>query len=261
VEQAQNTESEIAARTARPQTAEDIANIRAQSAQDIAGTKAASAETIAGDKGKNQSDLISQRSQAASDLEKQKQSGRKEIANMRASVQRELKADKGPAGSKVTPRIQAMADMAKSTLPHIDSLMAETKSVADLLGPAAGRYSEFMTGKVGAPNQRFAHYMDEVSFLDSAITLAHSQGRVSNLIYENFKRMFDSGKQSPENMMEALKVAKEWMTGYAQMGGGEATPSPVAGGGGVRVQQNSKGDYRYSTDGGKTWQMGKPPQQ
>lgn len=29
----------------------------------------------------------------------------------------------------------------------------------------------------------------------------------------------------------------------------------------VRVQQNSKGKFRYSTDGGKTWQNGKPPQQ
>jgi hypothetical protein len=32
------------------------------------------------------------------------------------------------------------------------------------------------------------------------------------------------------------------------------------GGGGIKVQQNSKGEYRYSTDDGKTWQSGKPPQ-
>jgi len=31
------------------------------------------------------------------------------------------------------------------------------------------------------------------------------------------------------------------------------------GGGNVRVQQNSKGEFRYTTDGGKTWQNGKPP--
>lgn len=30
--------------------------------------------------------------------------------------------------------------------------------------------------------------------------------------------------------------------------------------GGQRVQQNSKGEYRYTTDGGKTWQPGQPPQ-
>jgi len=29
----------------------------------------------------------------------------------------------------------------------------------------------------------------------------------------------------------------------------------------VKVQQNSKGEYRYSTDGGKTWNPGKPPNQ
>lgn len=32
----------------------------------------------------------------------------------------------------------------------------------------------------------------------------------------------------------------------------------IEAGGGTRVQQNSKGEFRYSKDGGKTWQAGKP---
>lgn len=38
------------------------------------------------------------------------------------------------------------------------------------------------------------------------------------------------------------------------------TPQGNTASGGLRVQKNSKGEFRYSTDGGKTWRNGKPPQ-
>ncbi len=230
-------EAERARRT--PETAEQ----KAEAAKDVIGAKTAATEEIIGKKADIAGEAAGKKAQTASDLEAQKQKNRKELQTMRGAIQRELKADKGAAGAggtKVTPRIQAMADMSRATLPRIDSLMGETQAVQDMLGPALGRWNDFWTGKVGAPNPRFAHYMDEMAFLESAITLAHSQGRVSNLIFEQFKKVFNSGKQAPENMMEALKVAKEWLSGYAEMAPSGIPNTPSGGKGVTHKFENGK---------------------
>jgi hypothetical protein len=125
------------------------------------------------------------------------------------------------------PVEQRTKDFAITTIPQINQLLQETDDIAGQLGPAAGRWNDFMTGKVGAPNPQFAHYIDEFRFLDSAITMAHSQGRISNVIFQQFKDMFATGYQSPENMKQALDVAREWMAAYATLGTpafGQQTP-------------------------------------
>jgi hypothetical protein len=172
-------------------------------------------------------DVENARADVTKTVEKEREDARSKQDNFRAETQKELKG-MSSGNARMSPVTQRMVDLSKTTLPQVDKIMDETTKVAAQLGPATGRWNEFMTGKVGAPNPEFAHYKDEVDFLDSAITLAHSQGRVSNAIYQTFKQMFDTGKQSPENMIEALKVAKEWLTNYANMGqpgGASATPS------------------------------------
>ena len=149
-------------------------------------------------------------------------------------------------------------DRAQVVLNETPRLLQETDAIANDLGPGAGRWNDFWQGKVGAGDPAFAHYKDEVAFVSTAVTLAHARGRMSNELFEHFQQMFDAGKQDADNMKEALTVAKEWLTGYANMG----EPGASATGGGnanaPKVQQNSKGEFRYSTDGGKTWQPGKP---
>src|SRR5262249_32470854 len=90
--------------------------------------------------------------------------------------------------------------------------------VKGMLGPASGRWNDFWQGKVGANDPVFAHYKDEIAFVSTAVTLAHARGRMSNELFEHFQQMFDAGKQDAANMKEALTVAKEWLTGYANMG-------------------------------------------
>lgn len=72
---------------------------------------------------------------------------------------------------------------------------------------------------------------------------------------------------TPEQMGQMMELAKTqrgdaWQqvrdsAGQAGVGNEVKYPDDLAGGG-VRVQQNSKGEFRYSNDGGKTWQAGKP---
>lgn len=135
----------------------------------------------------------------------------------------------------LSPVERRMRDMAITTIPHLQQALQETQRVASDLGPLVGRWNDFWTRGVGAPNAEFAHYMDEMTYLESAITLAHSQGRVSNLIYEQFQKMFAAGKQSPENMMQALQVSIDWMNSYANFG----TPQMGQGQGGHAPSPNS----------------------
>lgn len=209
----------IAATQARGESARDVATIagasreaaadtRGQAARDVAGTRAESALDVQGLKGTQGIAQEAERQQGRMALQAARSAMAQDVAHIRSAA----------TGARLGQVEQRMKDMAITTLPQIDKLMTQTQQVAGMLGPLAGRWNDFWTGKVGAPNPTFANYMDQMKFLESAITLAHSQGRVSNLIFAQFQQMFAAGYQSPENMMEALKVAKEWMSAYAAFG-------------------------------------------
>lgn len=167
------------------------------SEESIAADRMASAERIA--KGRN---LVSQ-----------------ENAKLKASMQNDPNA--------LTNAMKTQKQQAQATLPEIEKAQDETEKVAGLLGPVQGRWNDFMQGKVGAPSPEFAHYADEIGMISTAVTLAHARGRMSNELFEHFQKMFDAGKQSPENMIQALNVAHEWLSGYANMG----EPGSTVGGG------------------------------
>lgn len=76
---------------------------------------------------------------------------------------------------------------------------------------------------------------------------------------DTFEKIIGGLQKNPDATIASiegiLKTSSE-ITGQSRnkpAGGGNSGGTPW-------VQKNSKGDYRYSTDGGKTWQQGKPPQ-
>lgn len=144
--------------------------------------------------------------------------------------------------NKLTNAMKTMKQQAQATLPEIDKAINETLAVKDLLGPEAGRWNDFIQGKIGISDPRFAHYRDEIHMVSTAVTLAHARGRMSNELFESFQKMFDAGKQSPENMIQALDVAQEWLTGYAEMGEGGA---PSGGSKAAPVAGTVEGGYRF----------------
>jgi hypothetical protein len=186
VEDTNQTRTGIAADTNKTKT--DIESSREGATQKIAQERIASAERIA-----NGHNLVST-----------------EVARMRAAAQNDP--------NKLTVMMRTQKQQAQATLPAIDRALDETEKVANLLGPAAGRWSAFMQGEIGAPSPEYAHYADEIGFISTAVTLAHARGRMSNELFEHFQKMFDAGKQAPENMIQALNVAREWLSTYAGMG-------------------------------------------
>jgi len=210
---------------ARNQTMENIAGDRQTSAEKIAQERIASQERIA--QGRNLTMT--------------------EVARIRAAS-----ADDP---NKLTQTMKTMKQQAAATLPQLDKTLDETEKVAAKLGPVEGRWNDFWQGKVGASDPEFAHYKDQVAMVSSAVTLAHARGRMSNELFEHFQKMFDAGKQSPENMIQALNVAKDWLTDYAHMG---EAPAPAGGGGGAAVPaqeparpSNVPAGYKFNANGPK----------
>ena len=240
-------------------------DVRAMITQQGAGQRTTatnqSREDIAAGNNETKEDIATQHSK---DVQSRLQTQRT-IADANNKVRQEIASARvNAAGNKLAPQILKQAQTAQTILPQLDKLEAQTYQVAEQLGPLAGRWNDLWTNKIGAPNPEFANYMAQMTFLESAVTLAHSQGRVSNLIFEQFKNLYDVGKQSPENMVQFLHATRDWMHSYADIlnnpqGGNAPNAGGGAGGAGGQAPtkdskwQQSNGKYRYSNDGGKTW--------
>lgn len=198
---------------ARGRSAEKVTGVKTQSAEDIAAGKTASTEKIAVE------NIISrEKIDAANNAIK------KEIAQLKASAANDP--------NKLTTASKNMVQLAKSLLPEIDVADQLTRTMSGI-GPIKSRWRDLWAGKVGEPDPAFIEYKDHMNFLMTGITLAHARGRMSNELFEHFQEMFNAGKQSPENMEAALKVARNWMENYSNLEQTVAkppTPKPAGGG-------------------------------
>lgn len=118
--------------------------------------------------------------------------------------------------------------------PGVLSLSARVRQLVDQqeksLGPTASRWSEFMAGKVGAPNPEFTKLRTDVGLLTTKLMRMHVGARGGELMMQHFQNLIDSGKQSPENMRAALdeidQYAKETQ---GEKGGGKDVEKAPAG--------------------------------
>lgn len=134
-----------------------------------------------------------------------------------------------PSGQTITAAYRA-----QNIVSQIPRLTQEIQQLSTSIGPIAGRWSQFWQGDVGAADPQFAHLKDDMDFAASAIALAHSQGRLSNIIAEKFDNMYQAGKQDPKNMIAAMQVAAEWLPKVmqnAQTVGEQASPASGQGAG------------------------------
>ena len=146
-------------------------------------------------------------------------------------------------GSVNTPTMQmrtagSRAELAASQVPGI---IQEVTRLKDQLGPVAGRWNEFMQGKVGAPNQEIAGLRTDLIFLSSAVALAHAVGRLPENLREEFDQLINAPKQDPDNMVVILNHVQKWMQDNAKYMKGEQGQT---GGGGPAVG-TVQGGYRF----------------
>ena len=86
-----------------------------------------------------------------------------------------------------------------------------------------------MQGKVGAPNPQIAGLRADLTFLSSAVALAHAVGRLPENLRQEFDQMINAPQQSPENLVSILNHVGKWMGDNAQ-----AMQGGAIGGGGAQ---------------------------
>lgn len=106
--------------------------------------------------------------------------------------------------------IKVMKQSAPSVLNLANSIENDIKVNMRQLGPAASRWNEFWSGKVGAPNPQFRKLQTDVGLLTTRLMKMHVGARGGVEIMKHFGDMLAAGKQSPENLQAALQAIKEY---------------------------------------------------
>ena len=127
---------------------------------------------------------------------------------------------------------ERMAKMADYTTGLINDAETMVKDAQNQLGPVGGRWNDFVTGKVGLKNVDYASIKAQMTFVASAMTLAHSQGRVSTKIFDEFSNLYNNMDQDPANVLAALDIGKRAM-GQVRSVMGAGGNNPAAGGAGA----------------------------
>lgn len=129
-----------------------------------------------------------------------------------------------------TAPTRTMAEAAPKVLNFINRIRPLVEQEASGLGPLAGRWSEFMAGKVGAPNAEYTKLRTNVGLLNTLLMRMHVGSRGGVQLLTHFKSLMDQGHQSPENLLASLQVVEEYandVAGMAPQGGGSQQKGKV----------------------------------
>lgn len=96
----------------------------------------------------------------------------------------------------------------KQSVPSVVGLVKQSRKSIDAiekrLGPAASRFSEYYSGKIGASDPDFRKLKADVNLLVTRLMKMHVGARGGEYIMKHFEEIINAGKDSPANMRAAL---------------------------------------------------------
>jgi len=145
----------------------------------------------------------------------------------------------------LTGQSQATKEFANTILPHIPKIEEDAAALqaTGLVGPLAGRYRDFMSGKVGAmpgaspqDEQLMARFRADVGLMRGALMRVHggARGAASPQMLAYVESMLNSSAADYNTFTGGLASFKSFIDGYAHMGenreaGGGAYQAPGSG--------------------------------
>jgi len=153
----------------------------------------------------------------------------------------------------LTSSTRTMIEAAPKVENLIDRIGPQIDKISSELGPASGRWTEFMAGKVGAKNPDYIALRSNVDLLTTLLMRMHVGARGGEYIMKHFKDMLDQGKQDPDNLRAALKEVRTYANDVIQegkdagldiggrTGGMSAPPSTGTAGGGITIKRDANG--------------------
>jgi hypothetical protein len=158
---------------------------------------------------------------------------------------------------------QKRADLAQNVNENLNTLEDIVNRRPDLFGPVAGRMTK---GKqaIGTDDPDVATLKTVEDNLGMAMQSAHGMRSASH-VETSAQSVLNGFNNEPKALLASIKAARDSVGTFQQnvehtneagkpQSGGSGNSTPI-------VQQSpSTGKFRYSTDGGKTWQAGQPKQ-
>lgn len=132
--------------------------------------------------------------------------------------------------SENSPTAQMRNVAAQAGLVHqqTPAMLSELDRLKGSIGPLAGRWNEFMQGKVGMDNPDFAGLRADLLMYSSAVALMHARGRLPENLREEFDRMLNNPGQNFENLKSAMSHIDDWTAkNMAAMGSNPAATVPA----------------------------------
>lgn len=124
--------------------------------------------------------------------------------------------EQGPTSANRT-----MSQMAATVQPHLDTLRSEISELSPYLGPAMGRWNDFLAGKVGSTgnpvlDQKMGRLISDFKLAASAVGRTHFAGRTGLPAAQYFGQLFNMAR-SPEELQGILQSIPSYIEGYTQM--------------------------------------------
>jgi len=137
-----------------------------------------------------------------------------------------------------TPTTQQRNVAAQAALVHEQTpeTLALISKMKDKIGPIAGRWNDFMQGKVGLNDPEMADLRTDLLMYSSAVALMHARGRLPENLREEFDHAINAPNQTAENLTATIKRIDDWTAknmhamGGGQNTGGSGSNPPAAGG-------------------------------
>lgn len=131
------------------------------------------------------------------------------------------------AGQQNAPTVQQRNVAGQAQLVHeqMPEVLANIDKMKDKLGPIAGRWNDFMQGKVGTNDPDFAGLRADLLMMSSAVALMHARGRLPENLREEFDHAINAPKQTAENLKAVLNKVDQWTTKNMELGGKKAEES------------------------------------
>jgi hypothetical protein len=120
------------------------------------------------------------------------------------------------------------AGRAATVVAMAPEVLADIDKMAPKMGPIAGRWNDFMQGKVGADDPDFAGLRSDLTMMSTAVALAHAQGRLPENLREEFDHMINAPKQTPENIKSTIQHIMPWMEKMQEQGNVKDGATPNA---------------------------------
>jgi hypothetical protein len=163
--------------------------------------------------------------------------------------------------NKLSSQTRQMGETADAILPMITQIEAQARALDQkgVLGPIAGRWADFLAGKLGAGEvaggdaktaQEIGRFRTDLGLLTTAVARAHGGARAGGSIQmiEHLSTFMTAMKQDYPTFIGSLQGTRDWMQEYSdRLHGKNLVASPQGGGGNVTVLGKDGQSYTFPT--------------